>query len=42
MTAAWVLAGLVAALLFGLGVLAYNVPVYENSKQRSIKFSEEL
>lgn len=41
-TAAWVLAGLVAILLFGLGVLAYNVPVYENSKQRFIKFSEEL
>ena len=33
-TAAWVLAGLVAILLVGIGVLAYNVPVYENSKQR--------
>jgi UDP-GlcNAc:undecaprenyl-phosphate GlcNAc-1-phosphate transferase len=33
-TAAWVLFGLVAVLLLGLGVLAYNVPVYENSKQR--------
>jgi UDP-GlcNAc:undecaprenyl-phosphate GlcNAc-1-phosphate transferase len=42
LTAAWVLAGLVAVLLFGLGVLAYNVPVYENSKQRFIKFAEEL
>jgi len=42
LTAAWVLAGLVAVLLVGLGVLAYNVPVYENSKQRFIKFAEEL
>lgn len=33
-SAAWTLAGLVAVLLVGFGVLAYNVPVYANSKQR--------
>jgi len=33
-SAAWILAGLVAVLLVGFGVLAYNVPVYANSKQR--------
>lgn len=38
-TAAWTLAGLVAALLLGLGVLAYNVPVYENSDRRLYKVS---
>jgi UDP-GlcNAc:undecaprenyl-phosphate GlcNAc-1-phosphate transferase len=40
-TAAWVLAGLVAVLLFGLGVLAYNVPVYANSKQRFFTVVEQ-
>jgi UDP-GlcNAc:undecaprenyl-phosphate GlcNAc-1-phosphate transferase len=40
-TAAWTLAGLVAVLLVGLGVLAYNVPVYENSKQRSFTLVEQ-
>jgi len=33
-SAAWTLAGLVTVLLVGFGVLAYNVPVYDNSKQR--------
>ena len=33
-SAAWTLAGLVTVLLVGFGVLAYNVPVYGNSKQR--------
>ena len=41
MTAAWVLAGLVTVLLFGLGVLAYNVPVYANSKQRLFTVVEQ-
>ena len=36
--AAWTLAGLVAMLLVGFGVLAYNVPVYANSKQRAFTF----
>jgi UDP-GlcNAc:undecaprenyl-phosphate GlcNAc-1-phosphate transferase len=40
-TAAWVLAGLVAILLVGIGVLAYNVPVYENSKQRFFTVVEQ-
>ena len=34
-SAAWTLAGLVAVLIFGFSVLAYNVPVYANSKQRA-------
>ena len=38
-TAAWTLAGLVAVLLVGLGVLTYNVPVYENSHRRLYKVS---
>jgi UDP-GlcNAc:undecaprenyl-phosphate GlcNAc-1-phosphate transferase len=38
-SAAWTLAGLVAILLVGLGVLAYNVPVYENSNRRLYKLS---
>ena len=38
-TAAWTLAGLVSVLLVGLGVLAYNVPVYENSDRRLYKVS---
>ena len=38
-TAAWTLAGLVAVLLVSLGVLAYNVPVYENSDRRLYKVS---
>ena len=33
-SAAWTLAGLVTVLLVGFGTLAYNVPVYGNSKQR--------
>ena len=37
-SAAWTLAGLVAVLLVGFGVLAYNVPVYANSKQRAFTF----
>jgi UDP-GlcNAc:undecaprenyl-phosphate GlcNAc-1-phosphate transferase len=41
LTAAWVLAGLVAVLLVGLGVLAYNVPVYETSKQRFFSVVEQ-
>jgi len=40
-SAAWTLAGLVTVLLVGLGVLAYNVPVYENSKQRSFTLVEQ-
>jgi UDP-GlcNAc:undecaprenyl-phosphate GlcNAc-1-phosphate transferase len=40
-TAAWVLGGLVAVLLFGLGALAYNVPVYANSKQRFFTVVEQ-
>lgn len=40
-TAAWVLAGLIATLLICLGVLAYNVPVYENSKQRFFTVVEQ-
>ena len=34
LVAAWTLAGLVAVALIGLGILAYNVPVYAKSKQR--------
>ena len=40
-SAAWTLAGLVAVLLVGFGVLAYNVPVYDNSKQRFFTVVEE-
>jgi len=39
-SAAWTLAGLVAVLLVGFGVLAYNVPVYANSKQRAFTLVE--
>jgi UDP-GlcNAc:undecaprenyl-phosphate GlcNAc-1-phosphate transferase len=38
-TAAWTLAGLVVVLLVSLGVLAYNVPVYENSDRRLYRVS---
>lgn len=38
-SAAWTLAGLVAVLLVGLGVLAYRVPVYKNSNRRLYKVS---
>lgn len=34
LVSAWTLGGLVIIALVGLGTLAYNVPVYENSKQR--------
>ena len=37
----WVLTGLLAVPLFGLGVSAYNVPVYDNSKQRFFTVVEE-
>ncbi len=40
-SAAWILAGLVAVLLVGFGVLAYNVPVYANSKQRAFTLVEQ-
>ena len=37
----WVLTGLLAVPLFGLGVSAYNGPVYDNSKQRFFTVVEE-
>ncbi len=37
---AWTLAGLVGTLLLMLGVLAYNIPVYPNSKRRLFTLSE--
>ncbi len=40
-SAAWTLAGLVAVLLVGFGVLVYNVPVYANSKQRAFTLVEQ-
>ncbi len=40
-SAAWTLASLVAILLIGIGILAYRVPVYVNSKQRLFTLVEQ-